>query len=408
MARATDLATPAPTAVGDRIEMIDALRGFALFGICLVNFRELSLYELLSEPAQAALPSAGVDQIVKVGMAALVDAKAMTVFTLLFGVGFALQMRRPALRGNPAVLYLRRVSILLAIGIVHAFFWWGDILILYALAGFLLVPLPWLRPRTLAILGVLVALFASPALRGLVNALLPKIAPATEASAAAVTAFSGDDWSAMLSANHAHFFWTRLSAWGLPFFTLGRVLLGVALGGSALLYEPARHWNFWRRAALVLIPVGAVLTMFIILRDEGVIAARSAWWKSEMARHIVRVARSGASLALGLGYAALFVLAFQKANWRRWLSVFAPVGRMALTHYLLQTAVGIILFYGVGFGLGARLGLIGTMGIAVILFVAQVWVSHHWLHHFRFGPVEYGWRCLTYGRRFPFRKNAPG
>ncbi len=385
---------------------MDALRGFALLGVLVVNLRDFSLFELLPETARAALPTAGWDHFIELGMAALVDGKAMTLFTILFGVGFALQMQRSAEAAGRKVTYLRRLFVLLLIGLVHASIWWGDILMLYALMGLLLIPFARLRARTLALLGLAVALFSSPLLRPWMNEWLPKIAPAPEASATALTAFGASQWDGMLSANASHALWSRLSAWGLPFFTLGRLLLGVALGYADVLRDPKSNERFWRRLRWVGLSLGILLTTFVMLRDQGVLGAASVWWKTEPGRSILRIARSGGSLFLGLGYVALFVELFQKARWRGWLQYFSPVGRMALTNYLTQTVLGIALFYGVGFGIGPRFGLAGVLAAGAIIFAVQLWWSRWWLERFRFGPVEWVWRCLTYGRRFPLRRDA--
>ena len=224
-------------------------------------------------------------------MTALVDGKAMTVFTILFGVGFALQMQRAAEGTGRKIIYLRRLFVLLLIGLVHAFIWWGDILLLYALMGLLLLAFAPLRARTLALLGVAIALFSSPLLRPWMNEWLPKIAPAPEASATRVTAFSASQWDGMLSANASHFFWSRISAWGLPFFTLGRLLLGVALGYAGVLRDPESNLRFWRRLRWAGLSLGILLTAFVMLRDQEVIGAGSVWWKTEPGRSILRIAQ---------------------------------------------------------------------------------------------------------------------
>lgn len=396
----------APTAESERLEVMDALRGFALLGVLIVNLRDLSLFELLPEAARAALPTARWDHFLEIGMAALVDAKAMTVFTILFGVGFALQMQRAKETKRRTMVYVRRLCVLLLIGLLHAFFWWGDILVLYALMGLLLVPLAGRQARTLALIGMAVALFSSPLLRPVMNELLPKIASSKDASASALTAFSANQWDTMLSTNASHFVWSRISAWGLPFFTLGRLLLGVALGYAGVLRNPETRQRFWRRLTWAALSAGILLTAFVMLRDHGVIGAGSVWWKAEPGRSLVRIARSGGSLFLGLGYVGLFVLLFQRVRWRRWLHYFSPIGRMALTNYLAQTVLGIALFYGVGFGIGPRFGLAGVLLAGAIIFSAQLWLSRWWLVRFRFGPVEWIWRCLTYGRRFSLRRSA--
>ncbi len=394
-----------PTRGAERLLVLDALRGFALFGVLLVNLRDLSLFGFLSETARAGLVTARSDHWLDLAMTALVDVKAFTIFTLLFGVGFAMQAQRASAAGADMSRYVRRLLVLLAIGLLHAYLlWWGDILRLYALLGLLLLPLARLRARTLAVLGIFVAVFATPLLRPMMAAWLPSTESSEAASAAALTAFQSPSWPLMLRANLTHDIWTRITAWGLPFYVLGRLLVGAALGKSGVLWEPQKHRRFWKRLLIVLLPLGIALTAFVMLRDHGAFGPLEGWWRSEQARALTRVSRSGASLALGLAYVAIFVLLFELPGWRRWLQLFAPVGRMALTNYLMQTVVALALFYGVGLGIGPRFGLVGVLASGVLIFLAQIAMSRWWLARFHFGPVEWLWRNLTYGHRQPMQR----
>jgi uncharacterized protein len=106
---------------------------------------------------------------------------------------------------------------------------------------------------------------------------------------------------------------------------------------------------------------------------------------------------------LALAYAAGIALLWQRDWWQRRLTTVAPAGRMALTHYLLQTVIAIALFYGIGFGWTGKVGPVLVVVLAVVVFGAQVQLSALWLRHFRYGPVEWLWRSLTYGKRPPMR-----
>lgn len=396
-----------PTRDEERIVLLDALRGFALFGVLLVNLRDLTLFGFLSQADRNSLGTARLDHWLDLLMAAVVDVKAFTIFTVLFGIGFALQAQRVHAAGRTMSRYVRRLIILFAIGLVHAYlFWWGDILRHYALLGLFLLPLGRLKPRTLAALGVFVAILLTPFLRTPMAALLPAIAPADAANADALHAFQGASLTNMLRANFAHDIWTRISAWGLPFYVLGRLLIGAALGKSQVLWESEKYRRFWVRMVMILLPLGAALTAFVMLRDNGAFGPIEGWWRTEPARIIVRIARSGASVALGLSYIAIFVLLFQRPWWRRRLQSLAPIGRMALTNYLLQTVLAIGLFYGVGFGIGPRFGLVGLVLIALLIFAVQMILSRWWLERFHFGPLEWLWRSLTYGNAQPLRRRV--
>ena len=133
----------------------------------------------------------------------------------------------------------------------------------------------------------------------------------------------------MLRANLSYDIWTRITAWGLPFYVLGRLLIGAALGRAAMLRDPQTHRTFWIRLLAITLPLGIALTVFLILRDHNSFDSMQGWWRTETARALIRIARSGASLALGLAYVALFVLLFARPRWRARLEILAPVGRMA-------------------------------------------------------------------------------
>jgi uncharacterized protein len=404
----------APIATPQRIELIDALRGFALAGVLLANLRDFSLYNLIDDGARARLPSAGVDRVLELLLSAVVDAKAMTLFALLFGVGFAIQLERAADSAQARRRYAWRLTLLLGFGCLHASFWYGDILRYYAVFGLLLLPLVRWPARRLAWLGVFVALAATALLQPLMKPWSASFAPAATAHAAAYAALSGADAATAWRGNLDYDLWVHATAWSLPFFTLGRLLLGMAIGRAGLLQDPQAHRRCWQRMFVLCLPIGAVLTGYFLLRDHGGVGPGLFGLSGDGARMLSRFLRNTMYLSLGLAYLAGFVLAFQHPAGRRWLQWLAPVGRMALSNYLGQTVLGLALFYGIGLGLGPRYGLVAVLAAFVAIFAAQTLFSRWWLRHCRYGPLEWLWRCLTYRRRLPLRAlpapapNRPG
>lgn len=398
--------TAAPASpTSERHDLLDALRGFALFGVLLVNLRSLSLYEFLPAEARAALPTAGIDALLAPLMTSLVDGTSVTLFSLLFGVGFAIQSERAEGRPGGTARYVRRLLLLLAIGLVHAYvFWWGDILRYYALLGLLLVPLARVPIAALATLGVFIVVVLPVLMQPVMPALLPPQISSAESAARALAAFQADDWSTLWQGNLERDLRMRIAVWMLPGYVLGRLLIGAALGRSQVLQQPEENLRFWRRLFVAMLVIGGGCTVFFALRDHGVLGDALPWLTTDAGRTLLRLMRNATPLAMGLLYLSGFVLLFRRAEWRRWLGGLAPLGRMALTHYLAQTVIAIALFYGVGLALGPRFGLIGTLVACVLIFGAQIVASRWWLARFRFGPAEWAWRSLTYGQRQPMRR----
>jgi uncharacterized protein len=397
-----DYATPAEGA--QRLELLDALRGFALAGVLLVNLRDLSLFGFLNEEARAELPTAGWDHFLAMVIAAFVDVKALTIFTLLFGIGFAIQAQRAAESEHGMQYYIRRLLILLAIGILHGLFWYGDVLRFYALMGLLLVPMKRLNSSTLLCIGLLLSLVPWRLLQPIVDSLRSSSNPQEVMLMWAFAAFSSPSLPRMLQANLSYDLWLKGVQWSLPLAIFGRFVLGAAIGRTAVLRDPRVHSYLWKGLFIFTLPVGVALTVLIVIHDYQALSAMRAWLNSEMIEKVVQIFRGTATLSLALAYVAGFVLLFQRAAWHRWLNLLAPVGRMALTNYLFQTFVGMGLFYGIGLGIGPRFGLVGVTVFFLLIFSAQIAISHWWLACFNFGPLEWIWRSLTYGRRLQLRR----
>ena len=397
-------ASSTPTAT-HRLELIDALRGFALFGVLLVNLRSFSLFEFMGSADRALLPTAGWDRLLDGAMALLVDGRSITLFSLLFGLGFALQMQRAGDSLEGMRRHVRRMGVLLAIGLAHAWLlWWGDILRYYAVCGLLLLAFTGLRARTLAWLGAIVAVVLPVLLQPIVAPWLPRQAGMAEAAAAASQAFGSSDFATMLDGNLARDLRMRIAIWWLPLFVLGRLLIGMALGRADVLRQSVAHRRFWRRLLAASFAATLVATVLLMLRDQGAAEGIGAWLRHDASGRIVtRLLREAAPLAQGLFYMAAFVLLFQRAAWRHWLRKLAPLGRMALSNYLVQTLAGLSLFYGVGLGIGPKFGLVGVALACVAIFALQAAASCWWLRRYRLGPVEWAWRSLVQGRMAPMR-----
>lgn len=384
-----------------RQPLIDALRGFALLGVFLVNLRFYSLDALLEEATQQALPSAGLDQLLRTGMGWLVDMKAVTIFSLLFGLGFAMQMEaRPGV-----VAHLRRMGALALIGLLHAtVLWWGDILLTYALVGLLL---PLFRPlgnRGLVVAGLVCALFLPPLLSPWMREWVMTLAPRAQMYGNALAALStGSLWDAWWQ-NLVLGGWVRLTNWALLFFVLGRFLLGYWAGRRGLLQQPRQHLPLLRGLCVG----GAVIGLLFLCLDAQAPALKAQWpvLRAGLPGYLLRVGYRVAPLALGIAIACGFALLYLRPWAERWLRVLVPAGRMTLSNYLLQSLVCVPLFAGFGLGVGYAHGLWPVLLVAAMGFPLQLWLSAWWLQRYYFGPAEWLWRSVSEWQRLPMRRPA--
>ena len=387
--------TPRPP----RQPLIDALRGFALLGVFLVNLRFFSLDALMTEAAQQALPTAALDHALRTGMAWLLDMKAITLFSLLFGMGVAMQMEG----GGSVAAHLRRMGVLLAIGLLHSvLLWWGDILLVYALAGLLLPLFRRLGDRALLLTGVFIALLLPPLLSPWIREWVALLTPRAQINAAALEALAHGSFAQAWWHNLQLATWLKLSNWALLLFVLGRFLLGYWAGRHRLLQQPRDHLPLLRSIALGSLLLGA---LFVWIDVNGN-AFKQAWpaLRGGLPGYLLRVSYRVAPLALGIAAAAIFALLYLQPWGERVLRVFVPAGRMALSNYLLQSAICVPLFAGVGAGIGPQHGLWPVLLVAAVVFPLQLWGSAWWLRGHRFGPLEWLWRSASEGQWLPLRR----
>ncbi len=381
-----------------------------MLGILIVNIQGFArVSSAYTNPAAGRVLEAA-DLWTWAAVHTLADTKFISIFSLLFGVGIAIMSERMASRGLSGTgLHYRRQFWLLVIGLVHAFvIWHGDILVSYAICGFLLYPLRNLAPRRLLwIGGAAVAVVAFLLGLGLVAtpympeteraSLLAEWAPPQEVIDAEIAAFRGS-WTDQLP--------ERASLYALfigsvfPFFTVwragGLMLVGIALYRLGVV-TGARSASFYRRMAVLGLALGLPL---------------SAWGTSAMFRPGLEWTQMMfspvlfnyiGSIGVFLGYVALVML-MVKGGWLTWLRRrLEAAGRMALTNYITQSIICSLVFYGHGLGLFERVSAPGQVGIVVAVWALQLAWSPWWLARFRFGPLEWLWRSAAYMKRQPMR-----
>ena len=405
-----------PVSERERVAELDILRGVALLGVLIMNFVGFAGEDVMATRQQLeSLPTGAIDFWAYEAVRLFVGDKANTVFATLFGLGFYLQMQRGEGRPGFEARYRRRLFWLLLFGWANALFLWiWDILNLYALAGFFLLMTRRWSTRTLVIFGGIAALYSDKLQEWLVKALNLPIPSAdryfTEVAVLErqATAATGSYWdNVQLMAGWT---WAEWIVGGLMFawiiYALGRFALGAAIGRSGILDNVDAFLPLLRRIAAIAIPVGLGIGLLIRLTlREGIHWPGDAeGWKTFAA-----ILRSPAALILAAGYCAGIVVALRSGWGARLFTPFAMVGRMALTNYLSQGFLYAFILFGVGPGL-ALAGKIGTTAVVLTclgFFAFQMLFSHWWLARYRFGPMEWLWRTLTYGERPIMRRSMP-
>jgi uncharacterized protein len=392
-----------PTDPQARLRSVDAVRGFALFGVLLVNMYNFG--------ADAPEWAGSVDRAFSTLMHSVFETKSWRLFSLLFGFGFALQLARVMSQpGGSLWFYFRRLLILFVFGMAHALFYDGDILMEYAALGLILVAFRNVRGRILLILACI--LLAAFPLGNLIH---------TESADEMVERWEDELPLTERREDHPYLgsptdvvlenseaipprIWSNLHGPESSLAIFSMFLLGLYVGRGRILHEVKPHLPLIRRVFGWGIGVGGVsaLTEWALRQKFGysVFMENTA---SNGVRFLGDMLFAYGSTALALGYGAGIVLLAQKPDWQPVLRPLQNLGRMALTVYLSGTAMFTTLFYGYGFGQLYLLGPAATTAYAVLFFTIQVLFCTWWLGRFRFGPAEWLWRSLTYLKFQPLR-----
>ncbi len=393
---------PGPTPPSDRITSLDALRGFALLGILVINIRVFSMPEQTLLNPTVYGDFTGLDYWTWFLGHVFAQAKFITLFSALFGAGVLLFVESKEEKGQDAArLHLRRTAVLIAIGLLHAYLlWYGDILVTYGLTGIFLLFVRDLDARRLTTLaGVFllfvpaIELFAAVSIGG--EAIAAQWQPAEAAIREQVATYRGG-WLDQMSHRVSSSFQRQTSGFiGQSFWRVGGVmLLGMALYKKGVLTDE-RSTAFYRRLV-----AGGVVGVGIVVAGVAYVEAND--WSAGAALYWRQFNYVGSLLVAG-GYVGLVTLFVRWRGEGLATRALAAVGRTAFTNYLLQTVVATTIFYGHGLGLFGSVSRVEAMGIVVAIWAVQVPLSVLWLRYFRFGPVEWVWRTLTYGEAQPMR-----
>lgn len=408
-----------PRSSTERIVALDILRGVAILGILLVNMGVFA-YPFLGYQIMGGTPwDDTTNKITEHLIRFFAEGKFYSLFSLLFGVGIMLQFQRAESRNvNFKPFYLRRIGVLLIIGLLHALlFWMGDILTLYALCGVGLLLFINRKPKTILIWTVICLLLPTlfvGAIYGLMQLAqsVPEAAADMDQQIESQKAFATwlieGAYNAYRDGTYGQIFTFRAIEFGIVMASgifwfpnvFAMMLIGIYAVKKDLINKMIVDKEFTLRILklflIIGIPINGLYTVSFSLMDP---IRMNVWYV------LTYFSFSFAGLTLSLAYISGIILLLRSERWQKRWEAFSSVGRMALTNYLLQTVICTTLFYSYGFGLYGSVGPAAGLGITVLIFSLQLYISPVWLRYFHYGPVEWVWRSLTYKKLQQFRKS---
>jgi uncharacterized protein len=397
---ATPMGNAVPVQEKERIEIVDILRGFAVFGILVAN---MAGYSGMDGGYQALRGT--LERAIFLLTRLLIEAKFYSLFSFLFGWGMALQMVKAGEKQRAFLSrYIRRLTILLVFGLIHGMLIWnGDILTAYALLGFLLLLFRNRSPRF-----IFVSIFLFLSLR-IVLSLPGGTMDSFRAWYSEITHFMRlNRYSSSAYIDGSYWEVTQIRVQGFLdglsylFFPLGNVFSMFLLG----LYAGKRKFfrdleNSLPRIKLWML---AFFTIGVIFNGIFMLSIPFQGRIPDAYRVLIPVgARTIGAPAMMLFYVTGLIFLNQKDRWKERLAPLAKVGRMALTNYILQSVIGTLIFYSYGLGFYGSSNPTTGLILTVMIYLGQIRFSAWWLERYQFGPLEWIWRTLTYGRRQPFK-----
>jgi uncharacterized protein len=400
--------TATPVSTQERIYTLDVIRGFALLGIFIMNMQWFNTSFFAAMDGSELWPK-WWDRWTEAGATVLFSGKFNSMFSMLFAIGFTIQLERLEAREpfRATTIYLRRVFWLFVFGAIHmCVFWTGDVLHMYALMGLVLLAIKDWPYR--ALWTLFFALLFYPLAMGIYRyfTFVPSDREEFVALAKAWVASNNAAYGhgSFLDALREHtretiHFYTNSFALGgtLRFVTqvFATMLLGLMLGRARFFQDAANHLPLVRRVQWWSLAAGLLTGGAFALWQ----ATTADFVTPTPSRIVAGACYTLSRVLIMVFYVATLVRAAHSDTWRRRLQPMATVGRMPLTNYLMQTLIATTLFYGWGFGLWGRVGHALDLVIAVAIFFAvQVPLSQWWMARHKLGPMEWLWRRLTYGR----------
>jgi uncharacterized protein len=395
----------------ERIQLLDVLRGFAILGIFIMNLEGFTFHWALSDVQKAQLPLAQYDHTTSFLQNMLLEGKFYSLFSMLFGIGFAIYLSKANEDNNVIPLFRRRLAVLLLIGFMHLLLWTGDIVMFYAMLGFLLIPFRKFSNKTLLIIAGLCIL--SPIAWYALKMSNPKVFNLAQwfyklgdkqslqfgitSNETAYRELSGGDFIKLIKMNFVAILYRYgdLIFQSRAFKVFGMFLIGLVIGRTQLYYrlqeKKALLWKIFLGGLILGIPANFIYATLHETRGYGELTPHGLKQTTAYAFGVAPMA---------LAYAAGIALIYISASGRRILNALAPVGKMALSNYIMHTLIGIFVFTRLGI-FHAPIGPTQWTMFALGVYVIQVFTSAIWLQFFNYGPLEWLWRSATYKKWQP-------
>lgn len=397
-----------PVVDHNRLGSIDVLRGFALLGILILNIQSFGLISAKYLNPTALGTIAGVDYGVWWLTSVFGELKFMTLFSILFGAGIVLMWEKSKKSGRKFTsLHYRRMFWLVLFGLVHGHLLWeGDILFTYGVCGMIVYWLCGLKPRWLIPIGI--ALFSMGSFLYIASGLsvpywseqdisetMKMWKPTAEQVAAELSVMRGS-WIQQLPlrSSNALFLETFvLMIWGF-WRVSGLMLFGMALLKLGIL-SAKRSERFYVTGAVVGLLIGLSIGI------AGISQNNARDWSFDYSFFLGSQFNYWGSVFMSFGYMCIVMLCFRRGWFLDMQMRLAAVGRMALTNYLLHTIICTTIFYGHGLGWFGYMSRLQLFGVVASIWIFQLIISPIWLNRYRFGPLEWLWRSLSYWKVQP-------
>lgn len=387
----------------NRIELIDSYRGFALLGVCLAHMFEQYFGNIPPTSFTEAVNSSPVDSLIGIGYSSLIVGKFYLIFSFLFGISFSLQIDNPVSGKQVHIqIFLKRLFILALFGLVHMLFYRGDILIIYALLGFLLVSLKTFSNKSLLIIAIAILILPRFLLVFVGDNSLLGFPGYQQGSVQLDNYFeiirSGSLLDVFIINFQEGFDSISKAQFGIlarGYSTFAMFIFGILCGRLNFFQNPSEYKH--QLTKLMIISISCLpligLGFFVIFPSLGKDITLTTFTEA-----FALILYDGFNISIAFIYSFIFIHFSQKKFSKRVYPLLANYGRMALTNYVLQSILGTMLFYGWGLGLIGEVTNSEVLLIAPSLILAQIIFSSLWLRKFKNGPLEWLWRSLTKGK----------